>query len=226
VKYIIVFLLWGCSMCSFVHDASTHSRAHPVLVFDFGGVIGGADLDLVAEQTATALGLSVSEALDVIGQSREAKKNGIAMELFWQDYERRSGKALPLNWSEQFVEIKRLSIRSRPEMLELVDHLRECGYRVALFSNTTVPRAAFIRALGVYDHFDPVVLSCDIGVAKPHPRAFKVLMDTLGVASEACLFIDNDAENVAAARRCGMECIAFESPAQLRTDMNQRGILQ
>ena len=211
-------------MCSSVNGSSSVLAQRPVLIFDFGGVLGGTDLDSVSEQIAPLLEISVDDALALLIRCRDSKREGISEEDFWQEYAKSSETSLPSDWIHRFEKIKRLAIRSRPEMLALVDRLRKSGYRVALFSNVTTVRANFIRKLGVYDHFDAVILSCDIGARKPELGAFKILLEKVGASSGECLFIDNDTRNIAAAARCGMECVVFESPEQLQVDLSQRGI--
>lgn len=209
----------------------THEPAHslpvarlPIVVFDFGGVIGGTDRTLVAKEIAPVLRLSVEEASHLLTQLRADKERGISSGRFWREYAASAGKSLPDDWDAYFEQVRLVSIRSRPTMVALVDALRKQGYRVAMLSNTTVPRAAFIRRQGVYSHFDPVLLSCEIGVKKPNKKAFTVLLQELGAAANDCLFIDDKAENIEAARRLGMDGILFSSFEELATELEKRSV--
>ena len=196
----------------------------PIIVFDFGGVIGGTDKVLVAEAIAPILDISMAEAQMVLSRLRVAKELGISQERFWKEYEAASGKPLPDNWEAQYEEIRRLCIRANPQMLTYVDCLRQHGYRVAMLSNTTKPRAAFIRDLGLYHHFEPVVLSCDIGVKKPIKEAFILLLGQLGASAGECIMVDDKPENIDAARRLGIDGIVFTSIEELAIELEQRGI--
>lgn len=196
----------------------------PVLVFDFGGVIGGTDRQLVAEALSPLLDISVAEAKALVAQLRTAKEQGLPPAGVWKDYETASGKTLPENWEEQYEQIRMVSIRANRQMLHYVDSLRQNGYRVALLSNTTVSRAEFIRRQGFYHHFEPVVLSCNIGAKKPKEEAFIFLLNQLGVTSGDCIIIDDKPVNIEAARRLGLDGIVFTTLDELERELEKRGV--
>lgn len=227
MRCIIAILLMSVSMGILSSNEESRSftlSQRPIIVFDFGGVVGGTDRMLVAQTIAPILRISPEEALCVISELRLAKELGISQEQFWEDFEMESGRPLPKNWNEQYEEIRLLAIRAKPEMLTYVDALRERGYRVALLSNVTEPRAEFIRKQGFYRHFEPVVLSCEIGVSKPHKEAFVTLLNQLGASAGDCIMIDDKPENIAAARRLGIDGIIFSSVDDLGTELAKRGI--
>jgi HAD superfamily hydrolase (TIGR01509 family) len=224
MRFLISFLLLSFSMCfSSIPDGEPLQR-RPIIVFDFGGVIGGSDIVVVAKSIAPLLDLSQGEALLVLEQLRMSKDLGISLEKFWKEYESASGKRLSENWVEQFEQIRLLAIRAKPQMLQFVDRLRQRGYQVAMLSNTTVPRATFIRKQGFYHHFEPVVLSCEIGVKKPHQEAFVVLLRQLCASADDCIMVDDHPENIEAARRLGIDGILFTSLDELSLELEKRGI--
>ncbi|MFI8327177.1 HAD-IA family hydrolase [Streptomyces sp. NPDC085529] len=100
---------------------------------------------------------------------------------------------------------------------ELIDHVRglrgRC--RLGILSNSFV--GARERETTLY-HFDElveqIVYSHEIGVEKPDPRAFDAACAALDVRPEACLFIDDAAANVEAARAIGMQAHLFEDNAR------------
>lgn len=49
-----------------------------------------------------------------------------------------------------------------------------------------------------------VVLSDQVGVRKPDPRIFELTAERLGVATSACLFVDDTEENLPPAQNLGM----------------------
>ncbi|MEU3910330.1 HAD-IA family hydrolase [Streptomyces sp. NPDC029721] len=51
--------------------------------------------------------------------------------------------------------------------------------------------------------FDAVVLSADVGVRKPDPAIFQIVLDRLGASADECLFIDDSEMNLEAAARLG-----------------------
>jgi epoxide hydrolase-like predicted phosphatase len=89
-----------------------------------------------------------------------------------------------------------------PGMYDTIRTLRVAGFGTALLSNSwgcdEYPRADFPGL------FDTVVLSGEVGMRKPEKEIFLHAAQTLSVSPEQCVFIDDMAANVAAARACGM----------------------
>lgn len=54
------------------------------------------------------------------------------------------------------------------------------------------------------DLVDEVLLSCEIGCAKPDRRAFEIALERLGTRPHDTLFVDDDANHVAAAGSLGI----------------------
>jgi len=69
---------------------------------------------------------------------------------------------------------------------------------------------AKLRALGLCDAFDAVVLSDELGrqYRKPHPAPFRAALSALGVAPEEAVFVgDRPDKDMAGAAAAGMACI-------------------
>jgi epoxide hydrolase-like predicted phosphatase len=62
--------------------------------------------------------------------------------------------------------------------------------------------------------FDVVISSAAVGVKKPDPRIFEIAVERLGVQLQETAFIDDNAANIAAAKRLGMHAIRFHNSAQ------------
>jgi putative hydrolase of the HAD superfamily len=88
-------------------------------------------------------------------------------------------------------------------MLALVRDLRAAGLLVGLLSNSwanTYPDE--LLAL-----FDAVVISGEVGLRKPDPVIYGLLLDKLAVPAARSVFVDDAPVNVAAARALGMHGI-------------------
>jgi FMN phosphatase YigB (HAD superfamily) len=55
-------------------------------------------------------------------------------------------------------------------MFKLAEDLKTKGYRTALLSNMYKPVAWMAHRLPTTRHFDPLVISADVGCSKPHPN--------------------------------------------------------
>ena len=60
------------------------------------------------------------------------------------------------------------------------------------------------------------VVSGDVKMAKPDNRIFKYFLKKFELQAEKCLFIDDNLQNVMAARHNGMKAICFKDASQLR----------
>ena len=101
-----------------------------------------------------------------------------------------------------------------PEMLEAAMDLRTAGLVCALATNQHNRRAEYMRTeLGYQRWFDPCFYSCELGVAKPDPTYFRLIVARLGVPAAEVLFLDDVLENVQGARKAGLVAEHFEKDA-------------
>ena len=108
-----------------------------------------------------------------------------------------------------------------PGMREVIDELRVKGYEIYGLTNwsmETFPEAR--RRFGILQMVDRYVVSAQERLIKPDPRLFQVLMDRYGLKAGECIFIDDNPDNVAAARKLGMQGIVFTSAENLRKELN------
>lgn len=73
-----------------------------------------------------------------------------------------------------------------------------------------------LRRQGLDDVADVVVNTSRIGYAKPDPRVYAIAAQRVRVPVHQCLFIDDTAANVTAARGLGMPAIHYRRPSDLR----------
>ncbi len=107
-----------------------------------------------------------------------------------------------------------------PGMRELLIELRVKGYEIYGLTNwsmETFPEAR--EHFGILQLIDRYVVSGAEGLVKPDPRLFRVLLDRYGLKAEECTFVDDNPDNVAAARALGMEGIVFHGAEDLRKQL-------
>ncbi len=81
-----------------------------------------------------------------------------------------------------------------------------------------------LHAFRLRPYFNYFICSGYVHEMKPNSAIYRSAIDISGFPPEQSLFIDDKAENCAAAMALGMQAIRFESPAQLRSELAQRGI--
>jgi len=92
---------------------------------------------------------------------------------------------------------------------------RRTRTRLALLSNAPEPLANDIEHSHWVRHFDHRFYSCRLRRLKPEPGAFTDALRIMDAAPEQVLFIDDRAENTAAAAELGISTITFTSASAL-----------
>jgi len=101
--------------------------------------------------------------------------------------------------------------RYREDVWTLARVFRDDGGRTALLSNGVPEAMARIRAdRPLETWFDVVVVSCEVGVAKPDPAIYELCLSRLGVKANEALFVDDRIENLEGAASLGIRTFHFD----------------
>lgn len=113
-----------------------------------------------------------------------------------------------------------------PGSLEIVRDLHAAAMPLYAITNFGAEFwAAFRPTAPIFDLFRDIVVSGQERLVKPDPAIFALAARRFGHAPDAMLFIDDNADNVAAARGCGWQTHHFSDAAELRSDLAARGLL-
>lgn len=75
------------------------------------------------------------------------------------------------------------------------------------------------RANPVIDELADVIVSGEVGLAKPDPEIFRYALDRFDLEPEATLMIDDTQVNLTSAAEVGMSTLLFTTAEQLRADL-------
>jgi 2-haloacid dehalogenase len=110
-------------------------------------------------------------------------------------------------------------------VVDILQKLKEAGYPLYGLSNWSAEKFTLVRASHpFFEWFDEIVLSGEIGLVKPDKAMFDFLLQRIGLPASECLFIDDYPPNINAARDLGFQTIHYQSPQQLQSELNKRGI--
>ena len=112
------------------------------------------------------------------------------------------------------------------EAVAVLEELDAAGvplYALSNWSRETFPIAR--RRFRFLQRFRGIVVSGEERMAKPDPRIYRLLLDRYRLDAARCLFIDDVARNVDAARAAGMDAIEYASAAELRRQLAARSML-
>ncbi len=191
------------------------------MVFDCGGVLL-RDGDLAAYGAwEERLGLPQGELARRLwsGETWQMAEVGKISDA---EYWRRMGQELGVTSPEQVDQLREdlwgtWIIDER--VLDLVERAKR-QYRVAILSNATDALEDLLQhRYGVADRFEAIVNSARVGIAKPDPGIYEALLRRLGLEAADILFVDDRAENIAAAARLGMHVLWFVHAEELERQL-------
>ena len=98
-----------------------------------------------------------------------------------------------------------------PEVLDVLDTLRDRGLRLAICSNWDWDLAEAVEESGLTGRFDVVVSSAWVGARKPHPRIFAATLTQLDTPPDGILFVgDTWVPDVEGPRAAGLRPVYLE----------------
>lgn len=192
------------------------------VIFDFGGVLTSSPFEAFA-RFETERGLPI----DIIRRTNAANH----LENAWAKFERAEvdidafdklfadeSRALGAEVRGRDV-LPLLQGDLRPEMVEALKRIK-AQFKTGCITNN-LPANAIGSLTGrtlyvaeVMALFDHVIESAKIGLRKPDPRIYRLMVETLKVDPKRCIYLDDLGVNLKPAREMGMTTIKVASGAQ------------
>lgn len=107
------------------------------------------------------------------------------------------------------------------EVYEMARQLRQTGLQTGIFSNVFSLNAQEIQRRGLYDGFEPLILSCYEKLVKPDPRFYQKALQKLDRQPQEVLFIDDQLLFLEPAQKMGFHTVLAQNPEQIVTDTLQ-----
>jgi putative hydrolase of the HAD superfamily len=173
------------------------------VLIDVGGVLVADDIAAAVATWSGRLGISRRSFLTAVygGSDREVLVGRVSEPSWWSVVADR----LRIG-PDQRAQLEHDLICDGSWDRALIAHLRHIRGRAAtaIVSNAWPHMRARLSAAGLADAVDEVILSCEVGCAKPDPRIYEVALQRLGADPRQALFIDDTEGHVAAARALGL----------------------
>ena len=196
--------------------------APQAVIFDWGDVLATNDRSVVVQFMCKELQLSEEEFEKANVEKRNALKEGKSETDFWIEHAKSRSISLPANWGESYTAAIKASVGTDPAMYAIIDKLKEKKIQVGILSNINDRYVKLIRDFGFYEPFTPCLLSCEMGLEKPDPKAYELLLQALALPGEKVVFIDDKIENIEGAKKFGIDAILFQSAEQVREELVKR----
>jgi putative hydrolase of the HAD superfamily len=177
------------------------------VVFDIGNVLCSFDLSRTLRAWLPFVPGGVDEIKRVVPPLKERVESGA---MGTREFVSDTMAALRFTGSEEefkrgWVEIFEAVSGTQALVEELSGKVR-----LLILSNTNELHWDYLRATyPVFGKFDGYVVSHEAGLAKPDLAIYRHLAEKFGVNPREALFIDDLAENVAAAEQCGFSGFQF-----------------
>jgi 2-haloacid dehalogenase len=112
------------------------------------------------------------------------------------------------------------------EGVEILRALHQQG--IPLYALSNWPAEVFPDVCRRFDFlgwFRGILISGEVGVIKPDPRIYALLLERFGLDPQRTVYIDDVEANVAAARPFGINAIRFTTATALRNELVALGLL-
>lgn len=177
----------------------------------------------IEKQISDLTGQTVLDNKLFFGKTTEKFFHGkISEDEFWQIYIQENSWKTSIDVLKQLVRKNMTEIQGTRGIME---KLKENGYKLGLLSIHAKEWVEHCEAQYHYHQlFDARTYSYEIGISKPDPKAFLLLLDKLQAKPQESLFIDDYIVNVDAAKKLGLQAVQFITPEQLQVDLRNHDI--
>lgn len=179
------------------------------IVVDIGGVLVLGDSSNTFKKLANKLGIDNNQFHEkiLLVHKKDLYRGKISLRGFCKIIEHNfkvKSRNIIKYWRESYLEEMHVN-------QNLVDFLTSLNakYRLAIISNTNPLHAEVNRTRNLLKNFDPVILSYEVGLAKPDKEIFEIALEELKIISKYCIFIDDLPRNIEMAKNLGFRAIQF-----------------
>ena len=105
------------------------------------------------------------------------------------------------------------------DSLPTLRSIRDRGLRIALISNLASPYKLAVDRLDLESHFDAILYSCDLGIAKPNPDIYRAALSQLGTTAGSTLMVgDSQRSDVDGPMSCGIRGFLLDRDVKFSGD--------
>lgn len=128
------------------------------------------------------------------------------------------------HWGERFIDSVDPAVTGMAEIIGDLDQAQVPLYGITNFSGEFwLPFHA--READFFVPFRDIIVSGIERLTKPDAAIYRLALDRFGLAAEQALFVDDRAENIAAAKALGLRGHLFRDAPTLRKDLEALGLL-
>lgn len=180
--------------------------------FDLGGVIVRTEYQSPRQKLAERFGMDYEDIEKVVFGSPSAARASVG-EITEEEHWRQVMKILKLP-ADEYKSVQKEFFGGDVIDRSLLEFLRSLkpGYKIGAISNAWGGLRAYLEREKIADVFDAIIISAEVGAAKPAEKIYRIALDQLGVKPKEAVFVDDFIENIEACKKLGMKGIHFTDP--------------
>ena len=180
--------------------------------FDLGGVLLRTEFQAPRQQLAERLGMEYDDLVKIVfdGDSHiKATMGEISSDDHWNSIMKRLKRP-----ASELDSIRNEFFAGDILDRTLLDYLRSLRgkYKTGLISNAWGDLRDFIVREKFDDAFDKMIISAEVGAAKPEPKIFQIALEQFEVKPNEAVFVDDFLINIEGCEKVGMKGIHFKDP--------------
>ena len=178
--------------------------------FDLGGVLLRTEFQAPRQQLAERLGMEYDDLVKIVFDSDsgiKATMGEISSEEHWDSVMKRLKRP-----ASELVAIRDEFFAGDILDRTLLDYLRSLRskYKTGLISNAWGDLRDYIVKEKFDDAFDKMIISAEVGAAKPEPKIFQIALEQFGVKPKEAVFVDDFLINIEGCEKVGIKGIHFK----------------
>lgn len=116
--------------------------------------------------------------------------------------------------------------KKNKKLYGIANKLKKNGFGIGILSDQWYLSADVLTSKKDMKNFNPVIISCNVGIRKPNPKIYKMLIKKCKCKADEILFIDNRDWNLKPARNLGIKTILFKDNKQCINELKKIGVLK
>lgn len=178
--------------------------------FDLGGVIVRTEYQAPRQQLAERLGMEYDDLSRIVFDSEtglQASTGAITSQQHWEAVMKRLKRPV-----EDIPSIREEFFAGDIVDREILNFLRSLRgtHKTGLISNAWSDLRDYLVRERMIDAFDHIIISAEVGVAKPEPGIFQMALKQAGVRSDEAVFVDDFYVNIEGCEKVGIKGIHFK----------------
>jgi putative hydrolase of the HAD superfamily len=177
--------------------------------FDLGGVIVRTEYQAPRQQLAERLGMEYEDLDRIVFDSDTGRQASIGAITSLQ------------HWEAVMERLKRPYEEMSTIRDEFLRSLRGGKCKTGLISNAWSDLRDYLIREKMDDAFDYIIISAEVGVAKPDPKIFQIALEQAGAKPKEAVFVDDFYVNIEGCEKVGMKGIHFKDTESTLQQLKQ-----